>query len=116
MNLGKKIVKVNKDIWCKYFSVLAYQRSVQLLYETVDILIEALTAFTVRQLQLCRKIDRQTNKFKDQAPKQHYLGRKNNLALGLLGREGLSSLRIQWWGKDLRGILWGSCNLGEYHR
>ena len=37
------------DISCKYFSFLAYQRSVQLLYETLDTLIEALTAFTVRQ-------------------------------------------------------------------
>ena len=37
----------------------------------LDTLIEALTAFT----------DRQTDKSKDQAPKQHYLGRKNNLKL-----------------------------------
>ena len=37
------------DISSKYFSFLAYQRSVQLLYETVTILIEALTAFTVKQ-------------------------------------------------------------------
>ena len=46
---GEKIVQVNIDIWCKYFSVL-YQRSVQLLYEMLETLIEALTAFTVRQL------------------------------------------------------------------
>ena len=40
---GKKFsVKVNIDILCN-------QRSVQLLYETLDILIEALGAFTVRQ-------------------------------------------------------------------
>ena len=39
----KKFVKVNIDISCKY------QRSAQLLYETLDISIEALTAFTVTQ-------------------------------------------------------------------
>ena len=38
-----------KQILCKYFSFLAYQESVPLLYETLDTLIEALTAFTVRQ-------------------------------------------------------------------
>ena len=41
-------VKVNIDISCIYFSFLAYQRSVQLFHETLDTLIEALTAFTVR--------------------------------------------------------------------
>ena len=41
-------MKVNIDILCKYFSFLTYQRSVQLLYETLDILIEVLTAFTVQ--------------------------------------------------------------------
>ena len=47
---GKKIfLKVNTDISCKYFSFLAYQRSIKLLYETLDTLIEPLTAFTVRQ-------------------------------------------------------------------
>ena len=48
---GKKVFCESKhmDISCKYFSFLAYQRSVQLLYETLDTLIEALTAFTVRQ-------------------------------------------------------------------
>ena len=35
-------MKVNIDISCKYFSFLAYQRSVQLSYETLGILIEAL--------------------------------------------------------------------------
>ena len=45
---GKKFVKVNTDILCKYFSFLAYQKSVQLLYETFDTLIEAITAFIVR--------------------------------------------------------------------
>ena len=34
---GKKFhVKVNIDILCKYFSFLAYQGSVQLLYEKSD--------------------------------------------------------------------------------
>ena len=43
--LGKKyFVKVNIDNSGKYFSFLAYQRSVQLLYETLDTLIEAFTA------------------------------------------------------------------------
>ena len=41
----------------------------------LDTSIEALAAFTVRQSQLCRQTDRS----KDQALKQHYLGRKNNL-------------------------------------
>ena len=35
-------VKVNIGILCEYFSFLAYQRSVQLLYETLNTLIEAL--------------------------------------------------------------------------
>ena len=34
VSLGKNFVKVNTDILRKYFSFLAYQRSVQLLYET----------------------------------------------------------------------------------
>ena len=59
----KKFAKVNIDILCKYFSFLAYQRSVQLLYETLDKLIEALTAFTIRQS--FSFVDRQTDKFKD---------------------------------------------------
>ena len=42
-------MKVNMGILNKHFSFLAYQRSVQLLYETLDTLIAALTAFTVRQ-------------------------------------------------------------------
>ena len=42
-------MKVNIDNSCKYFSFLAYQRTVQLLYETLDTSIEDLTAFTVRQ-------------------------------------------------------------------
>ena len=65
-------MKVNKDISCIYFSFLAYQRGVQLLYETKDTLIEAFPdslTFT----------ERQTDKSKDQAPKQHhYLNSKNN--------------------------------------
>ena len=46
---GKNFFVKVKGISCKYFSFLAYQRSLQLLYETLDTLIEALTAFTVRQ-------------------------------------------------------------------
>ena len=42
-------MKVKMDILWKYFSFLAYQRSVQLLYDTLDTLIVALTAFTVKQ-------------------------------------------------------------------
>ena len=45
----KVFVNVNIDILCKCFSFLAYQRSMQLLYETLDTLIETLAAFTVRQ-------------------------------------------------------------------
>ena len=45
-------------------------------YETLDTLIESLTAFTARQFYL----DRQAEKSKDQALNQHpYLGGKNNL-------------------------------------
>ena len=47
---GKKFVKVNIDTWCKSFSFLAHQRNVQFLYDTLDTLIEALGAFTVRQI------------------------------------------------------------------
>ena len=51
----------------------------QLLYETLDKLIEALAAFTIRQS--FSFVDRQTDKLKDQSQKQlHYLGRKNNMA------------------------------------
>ena len=45
----KRFVKVSIDISCKYLSILAYQRSVQLFYERLDKLMEALAAFTVRQ-------------------------------------------------------------------
>ena len=45
----KKFVKVTIDVSCKYLSFLACQRSVKLLYEGLDTLIEALAAFTVRQ-------------------------------------------------------------------
>ena len=45
-----------------------HQRRVHLLYETLDTLIEALTAFTVSLIF----VDRQTDKSKDQAPKQHH--------------------------------------------
>ena len=45
------------------------------IYETLDTLTEALEAVTIR----LSFADRQTDKSKDQAPKQHhYLGRKNN--------------------------------------
>ena len=45
------------------------------IYETLDTLTEALEAFTIR----LSFVDRQTDKSKDQPPKQHhYLGRKNN--------------------------------------
>ena len=47
----------------------------QLLYETLDTLIEALTAFIVS----LNFVDRQIDKSKDQTPKHHYLGRKNYL-------------------------------------
>ena len=42
-------MKVNIDISFKYFSFLAYQRSVQFLYEMLDTLMEALIVFTDRQ-------------------------------------------------------------------
>ena len=51
----KRFVKISIDISRKYFSFLASQRSVLLFYETLDTLIEALKAFTVRQPQLCRQ-------------------------------------------------------------
>ena len=48
------------------------------MYEMLHTLIEGLAGFTVRSLDF---VDRQTDKFKDQALKQHYyLGRINNLA------------------------------------
>ena len=65
---GKKtfFVKVNINISCEYFSFIVYQRSVQLLYEILDLLI-GLTAFAV-SLSFA---DRQTDRTKDQTPKQH---------------------------------------------
>ena len=45
-----------------------HQRRVHLLYETLDTLIEALTDFIVSLIF----VDRQTDKSKDQAPKQHH--------------------------------------------
>ena len=42
-------MKVNIDTSSKYFSFLVYHTNVQHLHETLDTLIEALTAFTVRQ-------------------------------------------------------------------
>ena len=51
-----------------YFSLIACQRSVQILYDMLEKLVALITF--VRQSQLC--IDRQTDKCKDQAPKQHH--------------------------------------------
>ena len=66
----------NIDI-CKYFSFLVYQRSAQLLHETLDTLA-ALTAFAVTHS--LSFVDQKTDKSKDKTPKQHrYLGGKNNL-------------------------------------
>ena len=45
----KSFCDSKRNISCKYFSFLVYQRIVQLLYETLDTFIEALTALTVRQ-------------------------------------------------------------------
>ena len=68
-------MRVNTDILCNYFPLLAYQRSVQLTYETLDTLIEALTAFT----DSLTFVDRQTEKSKDQTLKQyHYLNDLGN--------------------------------------
>ena len=63
-------MKLNIDISCKCLSFLLYHRSVELSYETLDTLIEALTAFTVSS-----SVDRQTDKSTDQVPKQHYFSR-----------------------------------------
>ena len=49
----------------------------QLLHETLDTLIEAFQQLL--QSDSLSFIDRQTDKSKDLALKQHYLGRKNNL-------------------------------------
>ena len=48
----------------------------RLLYETLDTLIETLTAFKSDRLSF---VERQTDKSKYQKLKQHYLDRKNNL-------------------------------------
>ena len=50
-------------------SFIAYQRSVQLLQETINTLIEALTAFKSGSFNF---VDKQTDKSKDQAPKHHH--------------------------------------------
>lgn len=68
-------MRVNTEILCNYFPLLAYQGSVQLTYETLDTLIEALTAFT----DSLTFVDRQTEKSKDQTLKQyHYLNDLGN--------------------------------------
>ena len=54
----KVFVKANIDIFRKYFSFLAYQRSVRLLYETLETLRKALRVFIVRHSYLCRQTDR----------------------------------------------------------
>ena len=46
----KFFLKVNIDILCKCFLFLAYQRSAQLLYETLYTSIEALTALVALSL------------------------------------------------------------------
>ena len=88
-------MKLNIDILWKYFTFLAYQRSVQLLYELLDTFIEALTAFTIRQSWFSRK---QTDKSKDQALKQHYFSRIGPLFLlyseTRVGNAALISLKL----------------------
>ena len=44
-----KFFRQSEHRYFVYFSFLAYQKSVQLLYETLNTLIEALATFTVRQ-------------------------------------------------------------------
>ena len=66
-------MKVNIDNSCKYFSFVAYQRTVQLLYETLDTSIEDLTAFTVIQSYHCRQTDWQIQ------GQHNCLFKKNNL-------------------------------------
>ena len=68
-------MKVNKDVLCKYFSFLAYQRSI--LYETLDTLIDALTALS----GILSFVGRETDKSKVEAPKQHH---ENDILAGKL--------------------------------
>ena len=72
-------VKVsNLHISCNYFPFLVCQRGVQLLYETLDTLIEN---SAVLQSDSFGFVDRQTYKSKDQALKQYCcLRRKNNFS------------------------------------
>ena len=72
--MKKKIVKVNIDVSCKYFSFLAYQISVKLLYETLDILIEALQLLLSDSLSF---VDRLTDKSKHQTLK-HIIFQEQN--------------------------------------
>ena len=67
-------MRKKKDISWKDFSFLVYQRSVQLLYETLDTSIGVLVAFTVRVLAFSK----QTGKIQGSNTENHYLGRKNN--------------------------------------
>ena len=64
----KKIVKVNIDILCQYFSFLAYQRIVQLIWNVRHINI-SFDSFYGHSLSF---IDRQTGKSKDQASRQYH--------------------------------------------
>ena len=68
----------NLHISCNYFPFLVCQRGVQLLYKTLDTLIEN---SAVLQSDSFGFVDRQTYKSKDQALKQHRcLRRKNNFS------------------------------------
>ena len=73
--LGKTFfVKVNTETCAP--NILAYQRNLQLLKETLRRINRSFGSFTVRHLSF---VDRKTDKSKDSAPKQYYLqGRKNN--------------------------------------
>ena len=68
-------MNVNKDVLCKYFSFLAYQRSI--LYETLDTLIDALTALS----GILSFVGRETDKSKVEAPKQDH---ENHILAGKL--------------------------------
>ena len=43
------VVKVDVEISCDYFSFLDFQRSAQVLYETLNSLVAALVTFTARK-------------------------------------------------------------------
>ena len=85
-------MKVSIDIFGKYFSFIAYQRSVQLLYETLGTLIKALAPFTV-SLSFA---DKQTDKSKDQALKQHYFSRIGPDKLQLVEKIDAVIKQMRW--------------------